>query len=414
MNREYVLIALWALLALGGTLCFFILYRFLKASRRSEHEQPERNLFVEAIQDQAILAKKAREERDLSDQALKDLDLTYRAVTQHIPVCLLVFDTNGRIQLMNPQFQKVFSGFPEHHETLDDLPLVLCDEIKFLMEAENIREKRVEIAWQNQNHICDLSLVQLRTDQFLLTLQDKTRVTQLQRHLKIKSDLALIGELASGITHEVKNTLAILQGHIQLLTRQSGMKDNRNIQTMKEEINRLFKLIQQFMKSSEAPKLNKQNVSLRELYDVLAKAWEQPVEQGVLKLAEPDETISIHMDLDQVRNVLSNLILNSLEAIDQLPTKNGRVKLEWECDHPDRVVIHVTDTGAGISPAMMKNLFTPLITDKKKGSGLGLFQSKKLVQAHHGEIRVSQNPTRFSVSLPRQVDSGNGYIDDTI
>ena len=111
----------------------------------------------------------------------------------------------------------------------------------------------------------------------------------------------------------------------------------------------------------------------------------------------------IVVDREQLQNVVANLLLNARDAV----SRDGQIRVETtQCD--GRAVLSVADNGCGMSPEFLKNsLFRPFQTTKKKGLGIGMFQSKIIVEAHRGNIQVESEPgkgTKFGVYLPLRAE----------
>jgi putative PEP-CTERM system histidine kinase len=162
------------------------------------------------------------------------------------------------------------------------------------------------------------------------------------------------------------------------------------------------------------------NLQIRRLSVLRNKLELKPVESDLNELV--DETIDnlngilgvelvkelhplprIVVDRQQLQNVVTNLLLNARDAV----SRDGRIRVETtQCD--GRAVLSVADNGCGMSPEFLKNsLFRPFQTTKKKGLGIGMFQSKIIVEAHRGSIQVESEPgkgTKFGVYLPLRVD----------
>jgi signal transduction histidine kinase len=114
---------------------------------------------------------------------------------------------------------------------------------------------------------------------------------------------------------------------------------------------------------------------------------------------QPKESVTVHVDRDRIYQVLYNLLSNALKF-----TKNGRVTINIDHGHKNEVVVTIRDTGTGIPPRLMPNLFSKFVTTSNYGTGLGLFISKGIIEAHGGRIWAENNPdgigASFSFSLP--------------
>jgi len=409
------LFALWALLAFGATLAVYATIRFLRIGRISRKPQKtQSDLLVETLKDQAEQVRLAVEDRDSSHVALQELDETYRAVTRNLPIGLMVFQFDGPISLVNPALANMIGGQDALPDRLDQLPWELVEHVLSFKEHPEWVEKRIQMELDHQPVILDLSVIDLGSSWFLLTVQDRTRVIQLQKRLKMSHELATMGEMASGMTHEVKNALSVISGHLQLISRKERVRSDErlreNVTHIETEIQRLLNVTRQFMQSSQMPKLAMIPVRASKIASELVTHWNHEIQNGRLRIdAAPDTPIAL--DLEQIKVAINNLVINALEAIES----SGRVRLNFENREPDWFIIKVEDSGPGVSEEMAKNLFTPLVTSKETGSGLGLFQARKIAQAHQGDLKFKNQPTTFSIWLPLRPSEADQFIvDNTI
>jgi signal transduction histidine kinase len=112
----------------------------------------------------------------------------------------------------------------------------------------------------------------------------------------------------------------------------------------------------------------------------------------------PDIDVVVECDRRQIEVVLSNLILNSIQAIDEA---KGAITISIS-EGEENVIIKVTDSGPGISDGDLPHIFEPLFTTKQKGAGLGLTSCKNIIEQHKGTITVKNNPVTFSITLPKK------------
>jgi two-component system, NtrC family, sensor histidine kinase HydH len=238
-----------------------------------------------------------------------------------------------------------------------------------------------------------------------LTMEVNRKTEELkksQEKLIHSERLAAVGSVASHVSHEIKNPLIAIGGLAQQLKRSANLEEREKgkLDLITQEVSRLEHMligVRDFTRPTTPRKI---------------KGAINPLIREVLDLMKPifsDQKIEIQEDLDphlpefefdpeQLKQVLLNLIKNAAEAM----TAGGRLgvrtyKLE------QNMFIEISDTGKGISPEHLSNLFRPFFTTKKKGTGLGLAVSYKLVQDHNGDIQVSSEVnqgTRVVVQLP--------------
>jgi signal transduction histidine kinase len=221
-------------------------------------------------------------------------------------------------------------------------------------------------------------------------------------HEKLRS----LGELTANIAHEIRNPLVIIGGFTKRLARQVHLdeKDSRYIEIITGEVARLETILNEVLEYvKDAPLLlepcNLQNLLDEILYLIASdKAWER---LRIVKHYEA-ELPSVVCDVHQIKQVFLNIVLNALQAMGG----EGAVTLSAERalsqDRPF-VAISVTDTGGGIDPPLLDNIFNPFFTTKERGSGLGLAISNKIIVRHSGRIEIRNRAgegATFVVYLP--------------
>ncbi len=218
--------------------------------------------------------------------------------------------------------------------------------------------------------------------------------------------MALIGQLAAGIAHEIRNPLASISGAIQLLKEEKevGQSSQRLMEIILAESGRLNRLITDFLLYAQPPKLNKKKVDIGALVDntleVFSRSpqWTKGIQLS--KIMEPN--IIIAADPQQLEQVLWNLFINAVDAME------GKGVLEVRT-HKDgkghTVTLAVSDTGKGISAKDINKIFDPFFTTKEGGSGLGLSIVHKIIEIHGGDISAESrvhHGTTFTLTLPVQ------------
>ena len=216
--------------------------------------------------------------------------------------------------------------------------------------------------------------------------------------------MATIGQLAAGIAHEIRNPLASISGAVQLLKEEKETDEStqRLMEIVLAESGRLNSLITDFLLYAQPPKLNKKAVGIGALVDdtldVFSRSpqWTQGIK--LVKSVEPNVTIS--GDAQQLQQVLWNLFINAVDAMDGKGTLEVKVQKNKK---GQKVVLLVSDTGKGISPGETNKIFDPFFTTKEGGTGLGLSVVHKIVENHEGDISVKSQPDRgttFVLTFP--------------
>jgi signal transduction histidine kinase len=229
-------------------------------------------------------------------------------------------------------------------------------------------------------------------------LEEKVRESQYLSHL---------GKLSSGVAHEIRNPLnfiGLAVDHLDTLTRAAhpAAEDERRhlIARIKEEIGRLNDLVTNFIMYGRPPEVHRAPVRIPELLEgVLRMARERLQANGITCRTDFRDGEDVMVDPDMIRRAALNLVVNAIEAMPD----GGELRVSAETQGDGRCVIVVEDTGIGIAEANRGKIFEPYFTTKTTGLGLGLILTKKIVDAHDGEIRVESElgkGTRIQVALP--------------
>lgn len=232
---------------------------------------------------------------------------------------------------------------------------------------------------------------------------------ELEERLRQAEQLSVLGQMASGIAHEIRNPLNLINLSIDHLKSQfsnwdeSKRRDSEEIiSNVKVEIYRLNQMIENFLKYGKPLRLHYSEVYVEALLqEVLALARHKATEQQVeIILAGNSELTKVEVDPEQIKTCFLNIILN---AIQSMPL-GGKLEIRIDRDPPGAcLVICFKDSGGGISEEDMKKIFEPYFTTKKLGIGLGLALTKKIIEEHGGLIRVRsqlQLGTEVEIQLP--------------
>ena len=238
---------------------------------------------------------------------------------------------------------------------------------------------------------------------FILSLKDITYTKELQEEMIRMDRLASLGVMASGIAHEIRNPLAGIKAIAQTFEEELSKNDPKNeyVKRIIKQVNRLDDLLKSLFSYAKPPKPNRQFFEVKELVQEVLSLLQQRMQKNNINFIQSYEKNlpSIFIDGAQIQQVLFNLILNSIEAIE----KQGEIKLAAKkvkkndeifqrkpfqkkvTDQP-YVQILLTDTGNGISPENLLQIFNPFFTTKNYGTGLGLSIVYQIVQENNGII----------------------------
>jgi signal transduction histidine kinase len=183
--------------------------------------------------------------------------------------------------------------------------------------------------------------------------------------------LSSLGEIAAGVVHEICNPLGAIKGAVEIM--EDGLEKNSRrrefAEIAKQEIDRLNKLVQEFLHFSRPKNLDKQETDVNELlHSVCLLVEKQAVTQNVKMQEDLSETLPvISIDPEQIKQVLLNLAINALQAM-----PDGGILICRTRQTETNVFIEIEDTGSGVEENILANIFDPFFTTKEKGLGLVL------------------------------------------
>ncbi|MFZ3264942.1 MAG: ATP-binding protein [Terriglobales bacterium] len=217
---------------------------------------------------------------------------------------------------------------------------------------------------------------------------------------------ATLGELATGLAHEIRNPLAGIAGVIEIVGRDlpASSPAKAVVKEVREEINQINRILTDLLGTAR-PRASEMRASdLNTTVEHAVMLARQQVLSKPIKIEfqpSPD-LLEVDHDSDQMHQVLLNLLLNSVQAIEG----SGQVRVAvfaQDVEGGGDAVITVSDTGRGIPAEHLSNIFRPFFTTKGNGTGLGLSLARRIVEEHHGRIEVASSTgkgTTFSVMLP--------------
>lgn len=217
--------------------------------------------------------------------------------------------------------------------------------------------------------------------------------------------LAMVGQLAAGVAHEIRNPLTSLKGFTQILKEMTTEGEKRNYLTiMQDELDKIQQIVNEFMLLSKPSKaLNIQKIDLRELVKNIIDFFKPELASCNLNILTvlPDNIIA-HGDQSLLRQIIINLLQNSIDASVK---RKKDIILSVKNINAYYYEIKVKDYGHGISKERQERLFQPFYTTKEKGTGLGLMVCKRIVDLHHGTIKIFSEEnvgTEVIVELPKK------------
>ena len=208
---------------------------------------------------------------------------------------------------------------------------------------------------------------------------------------------ATIGELSSRIAHDIRNPLTSIQLSTDLIRRKnSDEKLEPYFETINKNIFRISHQVNDVLDYLRKNPIKKELVNIKVLIDSVLDNMKIPTN---ISIDTSECSFNTNVDKIKMESVLSNLILNSIQAIEG----NGKITVAME-EKDSQHHITIEDSGKGIDPKIINDVFEPLFSTKMEGTGLGLASVKTIIEAHGGTISVTSPPTIFTITLPKTLD----------
>ncbi|HJS75284.1 MAG TPA: ATP-binding protein, partial [Vicinamibacteria bacterium] len=249
----------------------------------------------------------------------------------------------------------------------------------------------------------------------VVLFQDLSEVKALEDRIRRGETLAAIGELSAGIAHEIRNCINPISGSVEVLQRELKVKGEnaRLLDLIVRESERLDNFIRELLEYARERPLKAERTDGAELVSESIELARRHASAGPGKQVvweAPADPVWIEVDFDQMKQVMTNLLINALEAIEGSGTVRVRLQEErraaggWGRAPGSRAMLEVVDTGAGIAPEHVEQVLDPFFSTKQGGTGLGLAIANRIVERHGGTLEVESRigaGTTMRVWLPK-------------
>lgn len=244
------------------------------------------------------------------------------------------------------------------------------------------------------------------------------QLKNVQAQLIQAEKMSAIGHLASGIAHEIRNPLNIIEGARYYLSSlftngsENGVAQEY-LEYIQNEVIRTNRLIDSLLDFSKFQESNIENININNVIENVLILSRKQLSDSKIKIKKnlDDKIPTLKGDSNQLWQVVINLLMNSVQAINSIPDKNGEGEIvvesgiysKSEGNYLDHLYLKVMDNGCGIKEKDLSSIFDPFYTNKPDGTGLGLSVSYKIVEAHSGSMLVTSEVgigTSFMVELP--------------
>ncbi|NLV17621.1 MAG: PAS domain S-box protein [Syntrophomonadaceae bacterium] len=338
----------------------------------------------------------------LSRNALKNnIKSLYRltCAVEQSPSLVMITDKNGIIEYVNKKFGDI-TGYqradaqgkpmyflnPAYMQEIEDILKKVAETNEWSGEFESIR-KDGEVISEMVSIIPIFDNEQLTS--YLRVSEDITSDKEIEKEMARVDRLHMVGEIAAGIGHEIRNPMTTVRGFLQLMgTREEFKQEGELFNLMIEELDRANSIITEFLNMAKSKIVEKTLLNLNDIIISMepllrSAALKEGMELKILLGEIPD----MLMDQGEIRQVILNLVRNGIEAMDTKCILTIKTYVE-----EDEVVLAVQDEGKGIDPAIADKIGTPFFTTKDSGTGLGLAICYSIANRHNAKIDIDTGP----------------------
>lgn len=340
-------------------------------------------------------------------RSLRDIEILTSTILNEMPVGLIVTDPRGRVQKVNPAAEAIFGSSWQSISRIEETPF-LASILRRLGKEETIVEEELLYHPKETPAIPLLVNATIIRDSdrkpagYAILFSDITDMKQLEDQIRRNERLASLGRLAAGIAHEIRNPLSSIKGFATIIAGRPA-DDPRKAQisqVMVQEVERLNRVVSELLDFARPTELDRKIQPLTAILRRSVELIESDARQRNVSVhySVDPEDLQANVDADRFAQVLLNLFLNALQAMEA-----GGILKVAAFRGEGEVIVRVSDTGTGIQADSIPHIFDPYFTTKPGGVGLGLANVHKLVEAHGGDIHVESTPgneTAFVIRLP--------------
>ncbi len=328
-------------------------------------------------------------------------------VIQNVSDCVIVIDENNNINTFNKAAEELLNKSESEVLKKNFNSLFNYDIIEQIETSQStVTSFEGKINNVKKYLLISKSSFPVKNNQLntIIVIRDLTKQKQIEEQMNRKERLVAMGELASGVAHEIRNPLNTISTITQQLAKDFRPVENADeyyslANLVNKEIKRINKTVQDFLRFSRPEKISLKEFELSELINQIQAQYQGMLEEKNITF---DKSIGwngkVNWDHNQIQQVLMNLMQNSIDSI----SGKGKIQLEVRYEE-ENVVIEISDDGAGMPDHIHNKIFNLYYTTKASGTGIGLSIIQRIIFEHNGTIEFESKEnigTTFIIRLP--------------
>lgn len=330
------------------------------------------------------------------------------SILKNMDEAVIVINNESFISLFNRSAQKLFKMKEDEVNGKNLIDLKSLHFLKDILKSEKSTDRYVNIAgeekylsissttnYDEQNHI----------ESYTIVLKDITEKKSMEENAKRNEKLTAMGELASGVAHEIRNPINAIGMIAQRLQKEFSPGENdtefKSITALlRSEVTRINKIIQQFLNYAKPLEINIAELNADDYFNQVYNLFHAQADKRnlIFRMVTQNSGL-VKLDPELMKQALMNIIQNAFDAVDE----EGEINLIYNCEK-NKLKILISDNGRGIPDSEKKKIFDLYYTSRNDGTGIGLSITQKIIEQHHGTITFESavnKGTTFKIVLPQ-------------
>jgi PAS domain S-box-containing protein len=356
-----------------------------------------------------LLSYSQEQNRKLLEQRLDQTEQRFKSLFVHHSDSIFTFNLDGQLIDANQAAEKLVDYPIEDLKNMDWNSIILPKDLdlhrEYFKQANKGKHQECTVSIIRKDgceRVVNIKMIPIIIDNQLIGIyeiaKDITESKLSEEMIRRSDKLSVVGQLAAGVAHEIRNPLTTLRGFVQLFKTDI---DERYADIMLTELDRINLIVSEFLILSKPQAINYEYKDIEQiLHSIISFLEPQAIIKNIqLHLVVDKEIPQIKCEQNQLKQVFINLLKNAIEAM----PKGGNITVEVQVTNDEMVNICIIDEGEGIEEEQIPKVGEPFFSTKENGTGLGLMVSYRIIENHGGAMRISSQlnkGTTIEIKLP--------------